>query len=183
MTDIVTTLERCYTHPEGRHQLLMAVPYYDRSERILVRDLVPIVGVDAALWILETVETHHKDVALQFALACTRRVMPIWNRYYPLDERPALALTAAEDGTYVSRYASQVAMNADRAALMANKAGLSRQETVAHMARFVCDEVYKNRQSVRPWWFVAAAKHAVGPGRFKQWRHRRWQERTLRGML
>lgn len=180
MTDITTTLEHCYKRPEGRHQLLMAVPYYRPSETILVRDLVRVIGVDAVLWILEE---DHRDIALQFAIRCTRRVMPIWNRCYPLDRRPGKALDYAVNGKCISTIASHVAMSADKAALMAHDADQPGPEMVAHLARFVCDEVYGNRQSTPLGVLPDIARQALGGGRFRQWRFKRWSERTLRGML
>lgn len=181
--EIVTTLERCWTHPEGRDRMLMAVPHYRPSERILVRDLVSIVGVDAVLWILETIETHHRDVAVQLIVKWTRRLLPIWSYCYRKDERPHKAWVAANDHRMPELYAARVAMEADQAALMANEQGMYQQSMVALLTRFICDEVHENRQSTPVMVMVGMIHRVIGDRRFRKWRHRRWSERTLRKLL
>ena len=53
-------------------------------------------GLDDTIWAFRAVEGKHKEIRL-FAADCAEFVLPIYEKHYPNDKRPRLAIQAARD--------------------------------------------------------------------------------------
>ena len=99
MTALVTTLSAIKAQspcPSGWRILLTALgPDYGDDIPLPLARIVKTNGVADALWALHcfSAETM-RHVAVTFACDCAERVLPIWERRYPLDQRPHAAIRA-----------------------------------------------------------------------------------------
>jgi hypothetical protein len=63
---------------------------------LTIKHILKSNGLDDALWALRTVEGKDKEIRL-FACDCAEMVLPIFEKYYPNDDRPRKAIQAGRD--------------------------------------------------------------------------------------
>ena len=66
------------------------------DEPLSIKHILKSNGLDDALWALQTVEGKDKEIRL-FACDCAEMVLPIFEKYYPNDDRPRKAIQAGRD--------------------------------------------------------------------------------------
>jgi hypothetical protein len=66
------------------------------DEVLELRTILESNGLDDTIWALRAVEGKDKEIRL-FAADCAEMVLPIYEKDYPYDKRPRLAIQAARD--------------------------------------------------------------------------------------
>ena len=66
------------------------------DEPLELRTILESNGLDDTIWALRAVEGKDKEIRL-FAADCAEMVLPIYEKHYPDDNRPRLAIQAARD--------------------------------------------------------------------------------------
>jgi len=66
------------------------------DEPLELRTILESNGIDDTIWALLAVDGKDKEIRL-FAADCAEMVLPIYEKYYPNDNRPRLAIQAARD--------------------------------------------------------------------------------------
>ena len=66
------------------------------DEPLPIRHILQSNGLDDALWALQTVEGHDREIRL-FACDCAEMALPIYEKKYPDDLRPRKAIQAGRD--------------------------------------------------------------------------------------
>ena len=97
---LTTTLTAIWKHaPLGRKRwkhLLEGLGVAEADEAPLPFErILDINGLDDALWTLRTLEEYNRAARL-FACNCAKRALPVFEREYPEDKRPRMAVEAAE---------------------------------------------------------------------------------------
>ena len=66
------------------------------DEPLELRTILESNGLDDTIWAFQAVDGKDKEIRL-FAADCAELVLPIYEKYYPDDNRPRLAIHAARD--------------------------------------------------------------------------------------
>ena len=72
-------------------------PKYGDNKPINLLAILKTNGLDDALWALQATAQNCDMVARLMAADFAARVLPIWKKMYPKDDRPAMAIKAAKD--------------------------------------------------------------------------------------
>ena len=95
-----TTLNKIIFHSpckEGWEKLLNHLNKTQADDEPLeLRTILESNGLDDTIWALRAVEGKDKEIRL-FAADCAEMVLPIYEKKYPDDNRPRLAIQAARD--------------------------------------------------------------------------------------
>jgi hypothetical protein len=95
-----TTLNRIKYHSpceNGWKKLLNHLNKTQSDDEVLeLRTILESNGLDDTIWSLRAVEGKDKEIRL-FAADCAELVLPIYEKHYPDDKRPRLAIQAARD--------------------------------------------------------------------------------------
>ena len=95
-----TTLNKIkYYSPceDGWKKLLKHLNKTQSDDEVLeLRTILESNGLDDTIWALRAVEGKDKEIRL-FAADCAEIVLPIYEKYYPNDNRPRLAIQATRD--------------------------------------------------------------------------------------
>jgi hypothetical protein len=95
---------------------LGGISAYGKDTPIPLHRLLELNGLDDALWALRACvpERDRDKLARLFACDCAERVLPIFEKYYPKDNRPRVAIETARK--FVVGKATQKELDAARAA-------------------------------------------------------------------
>ena len=95
-----TTLNKIKEHSpckEGWEKLLDHLNKTQSDDEPLeLRTILESNGLDDTIWAFRAVEGKDKEIRL-FAADCAELVLPIYEKHYPNDNRPRLAIQAARD--------------------------------------------------------------------------------------
>ena len=95
-----TTLNKIKEHnpcKDGWEKLLNHLNKTQSDDEVLeLRIILESNGIDDAIWAFRAVEGKDKEIIL-FAADCAELVLPIYEKDYPDDSRPRLAIQAARD--------------------------------------------------------------------------------------
>jgi hypothetical protein len=115
-----TTLNKIKEHSpceEGWEKLLNHLNKTQSDDEPLdLRTILESNGVDDTIWAFRAVEGKDKEIRL-FAADCAESVLPIYEKNYPDDKRPRLAIQAARD--YANGLIPMEELDAARAAAWA----------------------------------------------------------------
>ncbi len=95
-----TTLNKIKLHSpckDGWEKLLNHLNKTQSDDEVLeLRTILESNGLNDTIWALRAVDGKDKEIRL-FAADCAELVLPIYEKYYPDDSRPRLAIQAARD--------------------------------------------------------------------------------------
>ena len=95
-----TTLKKIKKHSpckDGWEKLLNHLGKTEADDEVFeLRTILKSNGLDDTIWAFRAVEGKDKEIRL-FAADCAEMMLPIYEKQYPNDKRPRLAIQAARD--------------------------------------------------------------------------------------
>ena len=114
-----TTLNKIKEHSPCENGWKKLLNYLEKTqaddEPLELRTILESNGLDDTIWALRAVEGMDKEIRL-FAADCAELVLPIYEKEYPDDNRPRLAIQALKD--YANGLITQEELSAASAAAM-----------------------------------------------------------------
>ncbi len=97
---IYTTGKRLKKHDaclKSFKKLIESIPNYTEKTKIPITYIIKSNGIVDAIWSLRAIygKQQRKQIALEYAIACAKHVLPIFEAEYPTDNRPAKAINTA----------------------------------------------------------------------------------------
>jgi len=165
-----TTLNKIKEHSPCENGWKQLLNYLGKTqaddEPLELRTILESNGLDDAIWALRAVKGKHKEIRL-FAADCAELVIPIYEKQYPHDSRPRLAIQAAIDyaNGLVSEKELAAAWAAARAAWAAAWAAASDAVRAAAWAAWVAASAAARAAMGAVWAASDTAKGAVWAAR------------------
>ncbi len=93
---LMTTYNKCKEAGACEDGLDRAEAHFDGDEEVLLGKVLGVIGLDDTLWVLEhACGEEGQKVARAFGADCAERVLPIFEKEHPDDDRPRKAVEAA----------------------------------------------------------------------------------------
>ncbi len=112
-----TTLNKIKSHvpcEDGWEKLLLSMGKTSADDdSVSIKHIIHSNGIEDAIWALRSVDGHNREIRL-FAAWCAEQSLHVYERDYPNDMRPRLAIKAARD--YANGIITKERLNAARAA-------------------------------------------------------------------